>query len=339
MRNQPVQLPWEQPDWLEQVTTWIRTQLDARGYQIAAPLEMIHQRPWSSFARVTTDRGSVYFKAPAPMFAYEAGLTQALARWRPDCTVPLLAADLERGWILSADAGITLRQDGQSVAQIEHWVKLLPLYVELQIEQATRVPDLLALDVPDRRLEHLPQLYAQLLDATDSLRIGLEDGLTPEEYARLQAGQTRFAAQCEALAAYKLPQTIVHEEVHENNVLFGSGRYIFTDWSDCSVGHPFFTMLVTLRGAAHWLKLDESGPELRRMRDAYLEPWTRFETRERLLEALRLAYRLAMVNRALSWHHGLSGLSAKDREPYADSVPGWLQDFLQAETADAAASE
>lgn len=334
MTNQPIQLPWEQPDWLEHVTAWIRAQLATRGWQITAPIEVLHQRPWSTFARITTDHSLVYFKAPAPMFAYEAGLTQALAEWRPDCTVPLLAADVERGWILSADAGITLRQDGQSVTQIEHWLKLLPLYSELQIELADRVPALLALGLPDRRLEQLPRLYAQLLEDTESLCIGLEDGLKPDEYERLQAAQPRFAAQCEALAAYNLPQTIVHEEVHENNVLLGSGRYIFTDWSDCSVGHPFFTLLVTLRGAAHWLKLDEAGPELRRARDAYLEPWTRFETRDRLLEALSLAYRLAMVNRALSWHHGLSGLSAKDREPYADSVPGWLQDYLQAEAAD-----
>src|ERR1044071_9565887 len=112
---------------------------------------------------------------------------------------------------------------------------------------------------------------------------------TPGEYRSLRAGQTRFAAQCEQLAAYKLPATLTHEEVHENNVLLGDGRYVFTDWSDCSVGHPFFTMLVTLRAAAHWLHLDESGPELRHMRDAYLEPWTRFAPRDELLQALALA--------------------------------------------------
>jgi hypothetical protein len=163
------------------------------------------------------------------------------------------------------------------------------------------------------------------------LRVGLEPGLTPAEHQRLRDGHGRFAAQCEALAAYGLPETIAHEEVHENNVLLGDGRYIFTDWSDSSVGHPFFTMLVTLRAAAHWLQLDEAGPELRQLRDAYLEPWTSFAPRETLAEALGLAYRLAMVNRALSWHRGMGGLPEAAAEPYADSVPGWLQDFLQAE--------
>jgi hypothetical protein len=331
MEPQRIHLPWEQADWFEHATAWIQAQLDQHGWQIIAPIVLVHQRPWSSFARVPTDRGAVYFKAPAPMFSYEAALTHVLAQWRPDCTVPVIAIEREQGWILSADAGTTLRQLGQSVEQIAHWLKVLPLYSDLQITLAERLPDLLALGVPDRRLAQLPQRYADLIEATDSLRVGLEAGLTAAEHRRLREGQERFATQCEALAAYNLPQTITHEEIHENNVLLGDGRYIFTDWSDSSASHPFFTMLITLRATAHWLKLDEHGPELRKLRDAYLEPWTTFATRNTLEEALALAYRLAMVNRALSWHHGLGRLSEKDKGPYAGNVPGWLQDFLQAE--------
>jgi hypothetical protein len=67
------------------------------------------------------------------------------------------------------------------------------------------------------------------------------------------------------------------------------------------------------------------------LRDAYLEPWTKFQTRVKLLAAFELAYRLAMVNRALSWHQATASLSRQHKEPYADFVPGWLQDFLNAE--------
>lgn len=332
MQDQYTQLPWEQPDWLEQATAWIHAQLGQHGLQIAGPVELLHQRPWSTFARVSTDNGTAYFKAPAPMFKYEAALTQALARWRPDCTVPLLAVDLDRGWLLSSDAGVTLRSLTRSADQIEHWLKVLPLYVDLQIEMVDRVPELLALGMPDRRLAVLPHLYTQLMESTENLRVGLDPGLTQEEYQRLRDLRPRFAALCGQLAGYGLPETIAHEEVHENNVLVRDGRYIFTDWSDSSVAHPFFTMLVTLRSVAHWLKLDEDVPEMIHLRDAYLEPWTKFETRGKLLAAFELAYRLAMVNRALSWHHGAGALSKKHKEPYADSVPGWLQDFLNAET-------
>lgn len=328
-----MELPWEDSDWLEQATAWIHAQLARREWHVTGRIEILHQRPWSTFARVTTDNGTVYFKAPAPQY-HEAALTRALARWRPDCTVPLLAVDLHRGWLLSADAGVTLRSVDRPAEQVEHWLNVLPLYAELQIEMVDRVPELLSLGIFDRRLANLPRLYAQLMEATENLRVGLEPGLTQEEYERLRDLRSQVAAWCEQLNSYGLPETLTHEEVHDANVLVSGDRYIFTDWSDSSVSHPFFTMLVTIRATAYRLKLAEDGAEMMRMRDAFLEPWTKFETREKLLAAFELAYRLAMVNRALSWHHGTGALSRQHKEPYADAVPGWLQDFLHAVTAE-----
>lgn len=324
-------LPWNQPHWLDEVRAWIDDRLAAHDRRAAGDLEIIHQRPWSAFARLPTDHGPVYFKAPAPTFAYEAPLTAALARWRPDCTVPLLGVDPQRGWLLSAHAGDTLRSLTRSSDQLDHWFTILPLYSQLQIEMAPRVRELLTFGVPDQRLAHLPDIYARLLEDTDTLLLGRESGLTHDEYRRLQSLQVPFAADCRRLAAYGLPQTLVHEEVHENNVIYGNGRHTFTDWSDCSVGHPFFTMLVTVRTLVHWLKIPEDGPQMARVRDAYLEPWTAYATRVQLSQALALGDRLAMVNRAYSWYQGLVALPQEERADYADSVAGWLQEYLQAE--------
>lgn len=331
MSDQDLQLPWEQPTWLDQVSAWIHAELEQQSIGVTGPIEVLHMRPWSAFARVPTTSGLVYFKAPSPAMKFEAALAQALAHWRPDCMPPVLAVHLDRGWLLSADAGVTLRSLGQTIEQLPHWHKILPLYAELQIESAIRVKDLLALGAPDRRLAALPRLYDELLADTDNLRVGLSPGLTADEHRRLLDRRLRFAAQCEQLADYGLPETIVHEEVHENNVVMRDGRYTFTDWSDSSVAHPFFTMLVTLRSVAHWCKLDEDGPEVRRLRDIYLEAWTKFGPRQNLLVAFDVAYRLAMVNRSLSWRSGLGTLPEKYLAEY-DGVYGWLQDYLEAET-------
>jgi hypothetical protein len=326
-----MQLPWERAAWLEESTEWIQAQLTALDYIALGAVEVLHQRPWSTFARVTTNKGIVYFKAPAPAFNYEASVTQLLACLHPDITVPLLAIDLERGWLLSADAGNTLRGASPSIDQIDHWVKILPVYVELQIEMTGYVQELLSLGMYDRRLRQLPHLFSELMDQTESLRIGLEDGLTMAEYQRLRDLRPLVTAWCEELAGYGLPETLMHEEIHDANVLVNGDRYIFTDWSDSSVSHPFFSMLVTLRSAAHRLKLEENGAEMMRLQDAYLEPWTKYATRAELTTALKLAYHLAMITRALAWYHGTGSLSEKYREPYADYVPGWLQDFLNYE--------
>lgn len=323
------ELPWEEPDWLQRATEWVHRELLAGGSRPTGDLEILHQRPWATFAQIATDKGKVYFKAPAPPY-FEAPLTDALTRWRPDCTVDLLATDLERGWLLSADSGITLRSASPGADQVEHWLKLLSIYVEFQIQMAEHVPALLAFGMFDRRLAKLPGLYAQLLENRGDLRIGLVDGLSQSEVERLQNLQPQVVEMCEQLAAYEFAETLTHEEVHDANVLVADERYVFTDWSDASVSHPFFSILVTLRAAAHRLKLDEDGPQMVRVRDAYLEPWTKFETRKNVMDAFEIAYRLAMVNRALSWHQGMHGLARKHKDPYADFVPGWLQDFLEA---------
>jgi hypothetical protein len=169
------------------------------------------------------------------------------------------------------------------------------------------------------------------MEPNENLRVGLEPGLTAAEYQRLRDLRAWVAAACEQLASVGLPETLVHEEIHSSNVLVSGDRYIFTDWSEGVVTHPFFMMLVTIRATAARLELAEDGPEMRRVRDAYLEPWTAFATRETLLAAFALADRLAMVNRALSWHHGTGSLPKRHKERYADSVPSWLRAFLNAE--------
>ncbi|MEZ4737072.1 MAG: phosphotransferase [Caldilineaceae bacterium] len=334
MQDQPIELPWEAPGWFEEATTWIHAQLATHGWRTLAPVELVRLRPWSALARVPTNHGLVYFKAPAPEFRYEAALTQALARRRPDCTVQLLAVDLARGWLLSADAGPTLHDASPSTAQLAHWPKLLALCVELQLALAAHVPELLAMGVFDRRLALFPQLYNELMAGHENLRVGLEPGLTQTEYARLRALRPWVADACAQVAAVGLPETLVHEEVHSSNVLFNGDRFIFIDWSEAIVGHPFFLLLVTMRATAARLELAEDGPEMIRLRDAYLEPWTAFATRKTLLTALAVANRLSMATRALSWHHGTGSLSQRYKAAYAESVPNWLRDFLNAETPD-----
>jgi hypothetical protein len=64
MNDQFVKLPWEEAGWLEESTAWIQDRLAALDYYIIGAVELLHQRPWSTFARVATDKGTVYFKAP-----------------------------------------------------------------------------------------------------------------------------------------------------------------------------------------------------------------------------------------------------------------------------------
>jgi len=333
MPDHGLQLPWTRPDWLDQASAWIHAGLERQGISVGGQIEQPHLRPWSTVLRVPVPDGVVYFKATTPALAHEPALTQALWRWRPDCMPEVLAVDLERGWILMRDAGAMLRSHIHSAQDIRHWRRLLPLYAEVQIEMAGRLDELLALGALDRRLATLPAQFDRLLEDTEALRLDLPDGLTSEEYQRLRQLAPRFTAMCQELAAYGIPETLHHDDFHDGNVFVRDGRYIFSDWGESCVAHPFFTLTVALRSIAWRFELAENASELARLRDVYLEPWLRYESRENLLAAATLAQRLGMVCRALTWHHVVSPLPQPFKAEHAGAVPGWLQEFLNTQSS------
>src|SRR5262245_51294805 len=333
MPDQPPQLPWTQPDWLAQASDWIDAELNCQGLRRSGPITQPHIRPWSTAMRVPMGSGDLYFKAVAPVLAHEPAITQALARWRPDCTLPVLAADLGRGWMLLPDGGTRLREVIRADRDLRHWEALLPVYAELQIELAGRLPELLAFGTPDRRPAALPALYTQLLDDVGAFRVDQAEGLTSAELRRLRELAPRFAALCEQVAGYNIPDSLHHGDFHDGNIFIRDGGYRFFDWGDSSVAHPFCSLRTTFVSAEISLELDEGDPQLDRLRDAYLEPWTRYEPRESLLAAFTLSQRLASVTSALGWHRVVSPLDEALKAEYGHAVPALLQEFLAAETA------
>ena len=63
-----------------------------------------------------------------------------------------------------------------------------------------------------------------------------------------------------------------------------------------SISHPLHSLTVTLRSIAWRLELPPGGPELRHLRDVYLEPFRRGP------EIAEIAYRTGTVARAIAWH-------------------------------------
>jgi hypothetical protein len=326
-------LLWTQPEWKEQAMAWIHAQLVCLGLQAMGSIEQPHIRPWSTVMHVPTDRGTLYFKAPLPAYSpQEVPLTAFLSRRQPGVSPTVLAADLERHWMLTADSGVTLRRVLQADGDIRHWHRALTLYTGLQRELSECLPDLLDLGIPDRRLEILPTQYAQLLTHTEVLGIDQPEGLTSAEYRRLCEFTPLFAALCDRLAAYGIPETLQHDDLHDNNILVREGNCMVFDWGDSCISHPFLSLLVILRSAAHTLALEPNAPALLQLRDLYLEPWTHEMPREDLREAFALAYRIGMICRALTWHRVLLALDRPLQAEYAESVSGWFQEFLSSES-------
>ena len=306
--------PWTDELWLETAHEWIHDRLAKLGRAVTGPIEQPHVRPWATAMRVPTDAGPVWFKANAPVLAHEAAVVSVIAGRRPDLVPELLAADLERGWMLMGDGGLRLREIVERERSLRRWLELLPLYAKLQIDLARHADELVGVGAPDRRLAVLASQYEELLDH------GVE-GLPQGELRRLRGLTARVGEMCDQLAGYGLPETIQHDDLHDGQVFVRDGRYLFFDWGDACVSHAFFTMAVTLEGQLAWGLDDVEGSEdIGPYRDAYLEPFTGYATRPELKSAHIIALRLGWLCRALNVHRLALGLEPPVREQHLEGV-------------------
>ena len=286
-------MDWTDPTWLAGVHAWIDRHVTRTGES-----EQIHLQRWSTVLRVPTAQGDVYFKANEPELRHEASLVSLLAARRPDCVPPLIAADLERGWMLMEDAGTRLRNIVERERDLSRWLEILPLYAGVQRDLVTDVPELLAAGVPDLRLAALADRYEQLLDSTPELE---------QDDPRVREAVPVVRESCDELAAFGLPETIQHDDFHDGQVYVRDGRYLLLDWGDACITHPFFTLAVTLGGVLSWGLDDVQGSlDVTPFRDAYLTPFSSLADETDLQAAAEIAVRLGWICRAVNGALGRS---------------------------------
>ena len=274
---------------------WIRAHVDPVG-----PIETAHERPWATVLRVPLADSIVWFKACAPVQAFEPRLTAELfARW-PDRVAEVLGRDDERGWLLLADAGTPMRALGNPP---EAWLLALPLYAELQRGEAAHVHEHLAHGVPDLRGATWPARYHDLL--TRDLP------LNTDEIRRLREFAPRFTELCGELAAYQVPETVQHDDLHMANVYKRGERLRLLDWGDSSISHPFASLVVTFRFLEEINKLPPGDAWFSRLRDAYLEPWG-----SGLTQAFRLAARIGAFAHTFAWMRQRDALPEEARPEF-----------------------
>ncbi|GAB7038704.1 MULTISPECIES: aminoglycoside phosphotransferase family protein [Catenuloplanes] len=317
---------WHDPDWRSAAHAWVRDRLDALGTPATGPIEEIRARPWSVTHRVPTAAGPRWFKANTVDCRYEAALAGALARRLPDRVLVPLAVDVTRGWLLTADAGPTLRDvlpAGDPGTSIARWAEMLRAYAALQRDATPLADDLLALGVPDHRPEVLPGQLAELLADPD-----VRAALGPARWAAVSAMAPAFARWCAELAASGVPATVQHDDLTDANV-FPGPPYRFFDWGDAGVAHPFGSLLAALSSAGHTLGVERGAPELARLRDAYLSEWPGDPAA--LRRAATLAGRVTRVSRAMSWRRALRASALPVPAEFATAVAEWLGDLTESD--------
>ena len=274
---------------------WIRAHVEPTG-----AIQTTHVRPWATVMRVPVAGGFIWFKACAPVQAFEPRLTAELhARWS-DRVTQVLAIDEGRCWLLLGDAGSAVRELGNPP---EAWLEALPLYAELQKGETAYALDHIGHGVPDLRMAALPAGYERLLASELPLAIA--------DVRRLRQYAPRFNALCTALGALGIQESVQHDDLHIANLYSDGGNLRVVDWGDSSIAHPFFSVLVTFRFLEEFNHLAPDAPWFRRLRDAYLEPWG-----SGLEETFEIAVRVGWFAHAIAWTRQRAALPPEARPTF-----------------------
>ena len=310
-RPPPERPHWARRGWFSEAALWIEETLAARGRDITAPIEQISSWCISSILRADTEAGRVFFKAtaPSPLFVDEGTVTQGLAAMFPGRVPKPIAVDPDRRWMLLDDFGPVVGWK----ADLETKVDVLSTFARMQLVTTTRQDELLELGAFDRRPAWLASQIRALLDAPD---LGLED----DERDRLSALGPRLAEMCERLAAGAVPDALVHGDLHLSNVAGNGDGYVFFDWTDACLTHPFLDMLVVL--------FEEDADLRKPLRDAYLGAWVDVASEDELLELWALAEPLASLNQAVSYRSIISTVERGMAPEFDTMVPFFLRKAL-----------
>jgi hypothetical protein len=274
---------------------WIR-----KHVELAGAIETTHDRPWATVMRVPVAGGVTWFKACSQVQAFEPRLTAELyARW-PDRVTEVLAVDETRRWLLLGDAGIAVGERGNPP---EAWLEALPYYAELQKGETAYAVDHIGRGVPDLRMAALPAGYKRLL--ASELPVARDDVNRLRDYA------PRFAELCAALAELGIQESVQHDDLHMANLYSDGAKLRVVDWGDSSIGHPFFSLVVTFRFLEEVNHLAPDDRWFRTLRDAYLEPWG-----SGLEEAFEIAIRVGWFAHAIAWTRQRDALPPKARPDF-----------------------
>ncbi len=267
------EVPWALPGWFDAAAAWIYAQLDRLQMRACSPIEQVKSWALACVLRLNTTAGTVYFKATPDLFAQEPEFTQALAKYYPDNLPKVLAADFEKHWILMQDVG---GETLQQIPDIQHWEAALRQFAKIQIDSVKHLDSFAARGWLDLRLHRLAgEIY--LLFKNVQFR---------PEYLQLFAFVPQLTAIGKNLTQLRVPHALVHGDLSPRNIYVTDKNYVYFDWSDSCISHPFFDLVRFLYEIE--LDLPEIPDARDRLRDAYLEPWTIYEPMERLIAAFEL---------------------------------------------------
>ncbi|GAB2667008.1 hypothetical protein GCM10009743_49040 [Kribbella swartbergensis] len=305
---------WTGDDWFAEADRWVRERLARAGTAVTGEPVPYKIRFWAAVWCYPTDRGLFWFKENNPGQAFEAALVGAMAEALPQHVVAPLAIDPDRGWLLTADQGLTLADQNGA-----EWHRLVVEYAAFQRDTVPLEQPLLASGLTSLAPSQLTGAVHGIADWFGSL--AADHPLRPD--AATLSGLRRAAeavAEVEKWLPGVVPMALDQNDLHARNVFRPDpgGPFRFFDFGDAIWGHPFAT-LASVRD-----DVDDA------VVTAYLAEWSDLAPIAVLRKELEIAEPLHTVHRMVSWHRLLRHADEIECAAWTENVDHWLRELVRA---------
>lgn len=277
-------VPWSSPDWAAKAIAWIRECVKDSGASVISGPTQVRAWAISSVWMVETSSGKLWFKAVPDFFGHAPVLEQYLCTEFPRNLIDIVAIESDEHWMLSKE------WVGENPSSIDHWEAIFKVVTGIQLHCKDKLDELLAFGCKDRRLAILPELIKPIFDDLKNESMFDFYGVNAGEAEELSRQLAQLPLLCERLAAFDLPQTLIHGDLWGNNIivcdrLSGKSPVIF-DWTDASIAHPFIDIYLLLTSEP-----DKAKRPL--IREAFVTAWSAYYPKRAVEAALKAAEQIA----------------------------------------------
>ncbi|HHF7375738.1 phosphotransferase [Legionella bozemanae] len=302
------------------ILKWATHYLLSKGYSLLHSPEIMLETPWSNVIRFSTSKGYIYLKQPAPSISQESKIIQLLAD-KFHASVPIVIAINDKlHCFLMKDAGQSLREYLKHELQTNLLCQAIKQYTSMQRSTENHIESLLALGVPDWRLDKLSKLYDQIINQEEFLKA---DGMTDKELRSVHDLSPQISAEFKLLSQYNIPETIVQSDFHSNNILINPStqKLTFIDLGEIVITHPFFSLHTFLRQGITHHGVKEQDQTYQQLQGSCCENWLDLAAKDKLLEGFLLAKKLWPIYSALVHYRIMNSLDLQAFKSFYANKP------------------
>ena len=284
--------PFSHIGWIDEAQQWIRQAVRDREVTFNSDILQLNTGGGFALVRFGTETGPAYWlKATGEPNTHEFAVTTTLAGLFPEFLPRIVAAREDWNAWITEDAGETLYRRA-TLPVFEQAVRCL---TGLQMRSIDYVETLIGRGFLQQSISALQAHLDPLIDyLEEAMGRQTSTRVLPLTKSRLHELRSTLDCSCSMMIDLRIPDTVVHNDLNEGNILHDGSRCVFIDWAETFIGTPFLSLQAMCLLRSDDRKLPASWID--RLRAIYREGWLERLTGEQVNRAFALMPILALLS-------------------------------------------